>query len=180
MFVVILDKISKMRNVLLLMLFAIIGCNNSNLKKPTEKNTNWINPILNCHIPEIAEDIYIEYGESELKGKEGVVDFCKRMNQYFEKSNLSPDEALEIYRVLQQSGLNLDESIGQPSPDMVVSTNKGFEKQIALKKVSESEINIFYIKIGCGKTYFFGKFEYKREVKINLAPKEVWKITFPC
>lgn len=169
-----------MRNIILLMLFAVVGCNNSNIKKSSSSQSNWVNPILNCHIPEIAEDINIEFGESELKGNEGIADFCKRMNRYFEKSNISKNEAQEIYNALKKTRLNLNESIGQPSPDDSVLVDQDFTKLIALKKVSDTKIELFYIKTGCGKTYFFGKFDYKKDKAISLVPIEVWKISYPC
>jgi len=142
---------------------------------------NWNNPALSCAVPEITEKIFIEVGESRLVGEEGIRDFCLRMNRRFRHSNMSREDAVNIYDILSRSGLTLDEDIGMPDPDSELQPTKDFSSAVALKKVDESLYEIFFVKTACGKTYFHGQFKLPEEPeKLNILPIEVWRASYPC
>ncbi|MGE0077588.1 MAG: hypothetical protein AB7S48_06995 [Bacteroidales bacterium] len=143
----------------------------------------WINPTLNCDIPPIVTDIYTTSGESKETSKEGLILFCNRMNERFSKSKLSQSEAIKIYSQVEASGLNLDESFDQPDPNLQESNmyKPQFKERISVLKINDSTYEIYYIKTGCGKTYFHGKFTYpNNDKKIEITPLEVWRASFPC
>ena len=164
----------------LLLLFSTIviyGCS----KQVVNHNPQWDNPPIVCNIPDNAEEVVIEFGDCEIQGKAGLEDFCERMQKKFADSNLTPNEASALYSILVESGLNLNESFGEPSPNIVSKPKVGMSQRVSLRKVDETTFEIFYIKVGCGKSYFYGKFiKPMASQALNLQPIEVWVAPFPC
>ena len=168
--------------LVLLSFFCILGCNKQ-VSKEKMQNQEWINPRLECNIPDIATKISEVGGDSEKTGKEGLASFCDRMNNRFAKSGLSTSDAAKVYQRISNSGLNLDESFGQPDPavDIPETSKTKLTERVAILKVSDSSYEIYYIKTGCGKTYFHGKFTiHDNSQNLNIEPIEVWQAAFPC
>lgn len=142
---------------------------------------HWQNPFIQCEIPPVIEKIFIETGESNLSGEAGIHDFCERMNQRFSQSNLTFSEARDLYQMLAQSGLNLNEAFGMPSPDYEPPPTEDFTTVAALKRIDDTSFEIFFVKTACGKTYFHGKFNLpENPVDLNIESIEVWRASYPC
>lgn len=167
---------------IILPILCILGCNKQ-VSKEKMQNSEWINPILECNIPDIATKISEISGDSETTGREGLTSFCDRMNKRFAKSGLNTSEAEKVYQRISDSGLNLDESFGEPDPEVAMpeTSNTKLSQRVAILKVGDSTYEIYYIKTGCGKTYIHGKFTLRNDSqKLNIESLEVWRAAFPC
>lgn len=163
--------------LLLISTIAILGCS----KLVVNSNPEWDNPSITCEVPDNAEEVVIEFGDCELQGKAGLENFCTRMQKKFIHSNLTPSEASALYRILDESRLNLNESFGEPSPDIINEPKVDLAQRVSLLKIDETTFEIFFIKIGCGKSFFYGKFiKPMASQTLNLQPIEVWVAPFPC
>jgi hypothetical protein len=164
----------------LLIVFLLFGCKIFRCQTRAENKDVWVNPQLNCHIPEVADDFFIEKGKSELKGKAGIKDFCARMQEYFAESGMTPEEARKVYDMLLESGMLQDESFGMPSPDDPPARITDFSTRAALLKSDENNYEIFIIITGGGKTYMHAAFSWPdRPTDLQLFPIEVWRASYP-
>ncbi len=158
-------------------------------QKTTEMETNvhdtWQNPeIYPRNHPQIESiERHSGHEAGQEAGIDGLMGFCERMNEHFAQSNLTPDEATELYELLHASGILFNESVGMPDPDEPLTRESvdDFMQRIALKKTETNQIEIFYIKTSCGFNYFYGIFTLPVQPHhLDLMPKEVWRASVPC
>ncbi len=145
----------------------------------------WTNPVIEPVFHPGIEAIFSETNqqESSLLNREGLIEFCTRVNALFANSNLSPQEADFVYQQLFDSGLLFNEPIGMPDPEEVLTkeTIENFKARIALKKNNDLSYSLFFVKTGCGYTYFYGKFVLPEKGQLlNLIALEVWRASMPC
>lgn len=172
-------KMTKLLTALLVVLL-FSGCKLFRCQTKADNVNDWVNPQLNCSVPEVAEAVFIEHGESSLKGEEGLKDFCARMQEHFAASNLSPEEAGKVYDMLLDSGMLQDESFGMPSPDAPTAKITDFSTRAALLKTAENNYEIFIIRTGGGKTYMHAAFSRPDgPAQLQLYPIEVWRASYP-
>ncbi len=150
-----------------------------------QRNTQWENPgIMPRNHPGIIS-IQREVGgeRTEKDALETLAKFCERMNEGFAQSTISKEDAISVYEMLYASGVLFNESVGMPDPDMpsIQESMEAFMQRIAIQKISEDTFYIFYVRAGCGFTYFFGQFTLPESpIHLNLYPIEVWRASVPC
>lgn len=156
------------------------GCKIFSCQTKADNANEWNNPPLNCDIPGVADDIFIEEGESSLEGEEGLKDFCSRMQEHFSVSNMSRQEARKVYDLLLDSGKLQDESFDMPSPDDPPAQITDFSSRAAIQKTDDDHYEVFIILSGGGFTYFHGAFKWPQEPQqLQLQPIEVWRASYP-
>jgi len=154
-------------------------------QQPAEK---WFNPEINCTINDRETPIKQYPYNPNLTDEEridpiGMLDFCSRMSQEFDESNLNVDEANEIYTVLFNAKILRDESYGMPSPDAPPKSELSIDelkKRIAIKKTGEHEYETFYSKISCGTNYSHTILTIENKEITNTEEIERWSGSYPC
>lgn len=174
--------------MVLILLAGFSGCRsaqkNARMKKQMETSV-WVNPVIEPVFHQGIEAIFPENKdvEAHLMDREGLIDFCARLNALFANSGLDWLEADFVYQLLYDSGLFFNEPIGMPDPEEVreKETLENFKTRIALKKNEDLSYSLFYVKTGCGYTYFFGKFIIpEKDHGLHLNATEVWRVSMPC
>ncbi len=159
----------------------LIGCTSSKRTK-TFRNATWQNPTISCQIPLNTIEIVADYGTPYEADIVNLQKFCATAHNHFAQSNISVSLAEAIYNWVEQSGFNLNEPMGLPDPDEPnINAPKDYKNKIMLKHKDGNLYEIFFVKIGCGKTYFYGSFSYTSpNSPFNLVPIEVWRAIAPC
>ena len=150
-----------------------------------QNNTQWENPRISPRdhpgIISIQSDAGGELPEEDAW--EALEDFCERMNDRFTNSQMSTEEAMSVYELLYASGVLFNEPVGMPDPELPITEESmdSFMQRVALQKITEESFYIFYLKRGCGFTYFYGQFTLPDSpVRLSLNPIEVWRASVPC
>ncbi len=158
-----------------------VGCTGSKGTQ-TFSMANWQNPTISCQIPLNTIEIVADYGTPDVVDNINLQKFCAALHNHFALSNISVPQAEAIYNWIEQSGFNLNETMGLPDPDEPnINAPKDYKNKIMLKHKEANFYEIFFVKIGCGKTYFYGKFNYTcPNSTFNLLPIEVWRAIAPC
>lgn len=174
--------------IVLILLAGFTGCRSAQkkarMKQQMETNV-WVNPVIEPVFHQGIEAIFPENQdvEAHLMDREGLIDFCARMNALFANSGLIWKEADFVYQLLYDSGLLFNEPMGMPDPEEVreKETIENFKTRIAIKKNEDLSYSLFYVKIGCGYTYFFGNFIIpEKDHGLHLNATEVWRASMPC
>lgn len=153
--------------------------------KPQPEADIWVNPVIEPMFHQGIEAIFSDTDKQEpgLLNREGLIEFCGRLNALFSQSNLSRQEADFVYRQLFDSGLLINEPTGMPDPEEVITkeTFENFISRIAIKKNDDLSYSLFFVKTGCGFTYFYGHFVLPEKGQmLNLKALEVWRASMPC
>jgi len=166
---------------LVLALSLFMGCTSYKGTQALSKAI-WQNPAISCQIPQNTIEIVVDYGSPEEVNIINLQKFCAAMHNYFAQSNISVLQAENIYNWIEQSGFNLNETMGLPDPDEpIYNATRDYKNKIMLKHKVGSLYEVFFAKIGCGKTYFYGSFSYTcPNSKFKLVPIEVWRAIAPC
>lgn len=104
--------------------------------------------------------------------------FCSLIESRFEYSNLTNEEAEKIYAMLDEFEYH-EEQWGFPSPD-IKKSKFNVRKRIMLKKISNSNYEIFYHLTGCGATIYYSRITVSNGKIFNKQPIEKWRIRYPC
>jgi len=154
------------------------------------------NPTFRCPSSDIVEPDSGDYpypvkgypSPSEKKSVAEIKAFCNKMREHFAASNMSFEEAKQFRTLLEITNGNLlpsgyhlyldNEDYGMPGGDMPEPFD--FEKQVMLKSVSESEYEIFYFHIGCGRNYTHEKVHLESGTIIQVTLLERWSESYPC
>ncbi len=104
--------------------------------------------------------------------------FCSLIESRFEYSNMTNEEAEKIYTMLDEFEYR-EGQWGFPSPD-IKKRKYNVRKRIMLKKISNSNYEIFYHLTGCGATIYYSRITVINGKIHNKQPIEKWRIHSPC
>ncbi len=173
--------------MLVVFLLAVFGCKSSKKSRDQKKtdNTVWVNPYIEPVIHSGITDIFKEHSDQERNEMniQGLINFCNRMNTFFSQSNLTNTEAQIIYQYLYLSGQLMNEPAGMPDPEEIRphETLEQFKSRNAIRKNANETYSIFFVRTGCGYTFYFGHFNIPREGKrLDFKSEEVWRASMPC
>lgn len=165
----------------IILITIIIGCRST--QEAADMN-NWENPVIHIRNHPGIERIFRQEGEGLQENNEaGLKDFLDRTNSKFRESEISIEEANNVYEMLHESGMLFNEPTGMPDPDEPRSreTVDDLKKRIAIRKKDENTYYIFFVRTSCGFTYFYGCFSMPDEAdNLNLQPIESWRASVPC
>ena len=104
--------------------------------------------------------------------------FCSFIEDRFEFSNMTNEEAEKIHALLDEFEY-LEGQWGMPSPDYK-RRKFNVRKRIMLKKISNSAYEIFYHLTGCGATIYYSRITIINGKIHEKEPIEKWRLNSPC
>ena len=180
--------VNKLYSYIVYSTLLIILCNTltfSSIDKVDISDEEYINPrsgILSRQVKEKGEGypyaarIY-PYSQSMYT----VTDFnmfCSMIESRFEYSNMTNEEAEKIHAMLDEFEYR-EGQWGFPSPDHK-KRKFNVRKRIILKKISNSNYEIFYHLTSCGATIYYSRITVINGKIHNKQPIEKWRIHYPC
>ncbi len=143
---------------------------------------NWQNPVISCQLKP-QEDPIRQYPTGTSAPADGMQDFCRRMQDRFSHSGLSPTEAAGVYEILLKNRIINDASYGMPGPGAGPSKSldlTAYEQRIAIRKMAENSYELFYSYTNCGTNYEHIKITLEGEKVKTQERIEAWSGSFPC
>ena len=113
------------------------------------------------------------YSVSELE------EFCTSIKEKFRCSHASHREAEDFLELLSQHLTIVDGSFGMPSPDFPSGGPVDLRERVLLRRISGTEWEIFYYKIGCGISYTYSRV-LSDGTNLHIDPIERWSESYPC
>lgn len=148
-------------------------------------DSHWQNPEIlpRDHPGIISINRAFGHGGPEQEDRQGLGAFLERMNERFAQSGIDRETASDIYELLHASGMLFNEAVGMPDPEAEPKRESpdDLKKRIALRLRPDDSYEIFFVRTGCGYTYFYGYFDLPDEPSaLDLTPAEVWRASVPC
>ncbi len=107
-------------------------------------------------------------------------EFCNWINEIFSESNITKAEAESLYVLLETQLRLRDESYGMPpgliDPDKVIDVRE----RVMIRKTGYHKYQIFYYRIGCGRTLFLREVIADEIGRLRFRNIEVWSESYPC
>ena len=149
----------------------------------------FVNPTFACPSAQVVEPEagypHPERGypldrDDPSRSVEALTQFCETTLAAFAEPNLTRAEAEAVYRALEPVLSLSDESYGMPSPDAPAQRAVDLRERVMLRQTGPYTFELFFYRIGCGRTYEVLRAKRDAQGTMHLAPVEKWRETFPC
>jgi hypothetical protein len=166
--------------------YVIKNSGSESIQQPSIEN--WENPTISCVLNEHETPIKQYPYEDDLTNNkkdnlEGLNDFCSRIESKFKNSELSIEEANEIYTIIFNENIVQDGSYGMPGPDIPPRpklTLEDIKKRVKIRKIDKGKYEIFYKYTNCGTNYAHESIEIQNRQISNRKRIEAWSGSYPC
>lgn len=147
----------------------------------------WQNPKFDCALKGSESPIKQYPSEPDQDYQESdLLEFCERMNELFENSSLTNQEADKIYQIIVDANFIVHGCYGMPPCNIGNKTYTrdqkigGMKNKLALRKIDNNKYEIFFHRTGCGINYHYMEINIEDSQIIEREGVESWSASSPC